>query len=501
MLSLCFASVALGNKLYDVDLPEEHMARFLRNNRAAAQQCAREPDCPFQRLLNSTDCWGYEADCKLEHRYFSASCPGDPEGWASNKSEQRRRFFEQGDFGYIAERRRKLTILCRPRDAGDSLLECTPHMELCRAKGIGFDFRRLLSLPEPVKYREDVLGPGLVGGRCRPDGRALKAEGDRKSPLQSWFAELEHFVELPAEEAEESRCDVVVKKPTVIMKLDATVNIYHHFCDFVNLYVSLHFNNTFHKDINILLWDTIPYRSNFAPMWRAFSSAEPTDLSPYRGKKVCFREVLFSFLPRMIFGLYYNMPLVPGCSGSGLFRAFNRHVLHRLKVRVEPPKADLVRITFLSRVNRHRKVLNEDQLVSAAESLPGVLVRKVNFTHSTDFLEQLSVTANTDILVGMHGAGLTHALFQPDWGVLFELYNCEDVACYRDLARLRGVRYVTWEAADKLWPLDQGEHPTLGAHAKFTDYRFDVEEFLRLLRPQVDRVRSAVAGRMHRDEL
>lgn len=32
------------------------------------------------------------------------------------------------------------------------------------------------------------------------------------------------------------------------------------------------------------------------------------------------------------------------------------------------------------------------------------------------------VTQNTDILIGMHGAGLTHLLFQPDWGVVFELY-------------------------------------------------------------------------------
>lgn len=37
------------------------------------------------------------------------------------------------------------------------------------------------------------------------------------------------------------------------------------------------------------------------------------------------------------------------------------------------------------------------------------------------FLDQLRFTHNTDIFIGMHGAGLTHLLFLPDWAVVFEL--------------------------------------------------------------------------------
>lgn len=29
-------------------------------------------------------------------------------------------------------------------------------------------------------------------------------------------------------------------------------------------------------------------------------------------------------------------------------------------------------------------------------------------------------------------------------------YNCEDPNCYKDLARLRGVKYFTWEDTSKL---------------------------------------------------
>lgn len=38
------------------------------------------------------------------------------------------------------------------------------------------------------------------------------------------------------------------------------------------------------------------------------------------------------------------------------------------------------------------------------------------------FLEQLRITHNSDIFIGMHGAGLTHLLFLPDWAVVFELW-------------------------------------------------------------------------------
>jgi hypothetical protein len=33
----------------------------------------------------------------------------------------------------------------------------------------------------------------------------------------------------------------------------------------------------------------------------------------------------------------------------------------------------------------------------------------------------LQISQNSDIFIGIHGAGLTHALFQPDWGVLMEM--------------------------------------------------------------------------------
>jgi len=94
----------------------------------------------------------------------------------------------------------------------------------------------------------------------------------------------------------------------------SAVNMYHHFCDFFNLYGSLHLNSShfevFSRDVNILIWETFKYHSAFEYAFKAFSKHPVNDLSMYRGKVVCFKSVVFPLLPRMIFGLYYNTPIV-----------------------------------------------------------------------------------------------------------------------------------------------------------------------------------------------
>lgn len=72
----------------------------------------------------------------------------------------------------------------------------------------------------------------------------------------------------------------------------------------------------------------------------------------------------------------------------------------------------------------------------------------------------------------------------------YDRYNCEDEHCYADLARLRGVHYSTWTDLTKLKPQDKGHHPDGGPHAKFTNYAFDADEFLRIVDSAADHVEN-----------
>ena len=201
--------------------------------------------------------------------------------------------------------------------------------------------------------------------------------------------------------------------------------MYHHFCDFFNLYASLHVNatqwDTFSTDVHILVWESYTYRSAFQDAWEAFTDHPIWDLKTFRGETVCFKNVVFPLLPRMIFGLYYNTPIIYGCENSGLFHAFSEHVLHRLKIPFHNRENRKIRITLLARDTKYRRILNEDELVEAIAENPNYEVEKVVYNREIGFKKQMEITRNSDVLIGIHGAGLTHLMFLPDWGAVFEL--------------------------------------------------------------------------------
>lgn len=90
--------------------------------------------------------------------------------------------------------------------------------------------------------------------------------------------------------------------------------MYHHFCDFLNLYASQHVNSSgasmFSKNIHILVWESFAYESAFSDTFQAFTMHPIWNLNTFRGQVVCFNDIILPLLPRMIFGLYYNTPLV-----------------------------------------------------------------------------------------------------------------------------------------------------------------------------------------------
>lgn len=508
---VCVAVVVLvpgllgDDRWLHLNLHPEHLPYVLANDPHLAEECRASDTCPFKKHLDRPACWGHEKGCGGGRSYSQPSCPGDARGWVKTKEEQVTTFFKQADFGYVKEQREQLKVYCQPQQQGDSWLECSNHLRFCRGRNIYMDFRPLLHRQEPVHYHMDVLDYGQVGGHCSLDQQLLKTNTDQISPLQSWGPELRHFVELGKQVHRGApMCDLWIEAPTYLMKIDATVNMYHHFCDFLNLYASQHLNTTHHsafsRDNKIIIWETLPYWSNFGAAFDAFTKNQLWNLNDVTGKRVCFKNVVFPLLPRMIFGLYYNTPIVWGCEGSGLFHAFSHHLLHRLGVATaEFGREDgRVHITLLSRDTKYRRVLNERQLIRALERNESYVVRRAEYTHKMDFRHQLLQDQWSDIFIGMHGAGLTHLLFLPDWAVVFELYNCGDANCYQDLARIRGVKYLTWRDPSKLTPEDEGHHPEGGAHQKFTNYHFDEDEFLALVGEAAEHVRSHISWlRLH----
>uniref|UniRef100_H3D0M6 EGF domain-specific O-linked N-acetylglucosamine transferase n=1 Tax=Tetraodon nigroviridis TaxID=99883 RepID=H3D0M6_TETNG len=491
-----------------ISLPLQHVPYFFNNNKKLAKQCRSDPFCPFKlqqdALQDLSVCWGYEKNCDPGKRFSYPVCIRADSGWTHSLETAREIFWKQADFGYVKERLSELKTLCKATKPGGSLLKCSTHTRFCKTTNLYLDLREPNRSHE--RYKEDFIERGELGGYCRLNKEALAAEGDHKSPLQSWLVSKHTRRDLDAGPVAQWITRLTTDQKILGILALSGVNMYHHFCDFVNLYISQHINNSFSSDINIVMWDTsfYEYGDLFSETWRAFSENDIIHLKTYDSKRVCFRDAFFSLLPRMRYGLFYNTPLISDCYSEGMFRAFSQHVLHRLNIPQDGPKDGRVRVTLLARSTEYRKILNQVELVNALKTVPHLKVNVVDFKYKdVPFLVQLKITHNSDIFIGMHGAGLTHLLFLPDWAVIFELYNCQDESCYRDLARLRGVRYVTWQKMNQVFPQDKGHHPTLGDHPKFTNYSFDVAEFVRLVLEAADYVTRHPEWRRQtpRDEL
>jgi len=98
-----------------------------------------------------------------------------------------------------------------------------------------------------------------------------------------------------------------------------------------------------------------------------------------------------------------------------------------------------------------RKIKNEEELVEAAKqhfSKHSILGVQIDLL---DMRDQLMMVAQTDILIGMHGAGLSHTLFLPRHAGLIELfptYWSTVNVHFKSMARWRSLHYRSWQNND-----------------------------------------------------
>ncbi|PAV77468.1 hypothetical protein WR25_26337 [Diploscapter pachys] len=480
----------------ELELPKKLLEYKIRNDEGLKKKCLEDSECSITpELLNNGRCWGFESTCAANSTYSAEfGLPKCRKNLPNPRTKQT--FYDQGDFGYLKERQ-LLSDICVSKEEGKTTLACSGQLRYCSGRNIFFDFRSFKAKGS-ARYRNDIIHSGEVGGNCEKFyPTAILANLQHKSYLQSWAFELEHFKSYDDFRVDKQNCDVIFERPTVIIKLDAAMNLYHHMCDFVNLYASQFINDTnFDRDIDIVWWDTADsgfVDTYFGAFWGVFSRRKPIELISLAGKKVCFKNFVLPLLARQYYGLFYNMPLTEGCHGSGLMQAFTEHSLFRLGIKQDGPFVpEKIRITILSRSTRYRKILNLDQLNHEISKLPNVELKIVDYNKDVPFLKQLEQTHNSDIFIGMHGSGLTHMLFLPNWAAVFEIYNCDDELCYLDLARLRSVKYWTWPK-DKIhlvFPESEGIHPQSGKpHRKFANYSFDPKLFGKIVKDMIEYVK------------
>jgi len=168
-------------------------------------------------------------------------------------------------------------------------------------------------------------------------------------------------------------------------------------------------------------------------------------LDEYRGKTVCFERALTSDR-----GIAETRP-ESGNLGRMLGfsrRYFSRDALERMAERVYAyagtriEQSPFLRVTYLKRpLPRALAPELEEMLLASIQTMRDVALRVEDFA-KLSFQEQIRVIGNTDVLISVHGNGLSHVLFLPPSAKVIEIFPpSTHTVDYRIFAEARGLDY------------------------------------------------------------
>ena len=136
------------------------------------------------------------------------------------------------------------------------------------------------------------------------------------------------------------------------------------------------------------------------------------------------------------------------CDRSDLLHTFSSRILEFYGTPIEQKGDDspLV-LTFIDRKEKRRLKDKESYIKKLTHKYPAIHIDMVDFA-DFPFADQLKIARRTDILVGVHGAGLTHGMFLPPGSAMVEILpGTLNHKGFRNLAKMLGHQYFSSHAA------------------------------------------------------
>ncbi|XP_047969143.1 beta-1,2-xylosyltransferase XYXT1-like isoform X1 [Salvia hispanica] len=258
-------------------------------------------------------------------------------------------------------------------------------------------------------------------------------------------------VKLAAEDdASVPKCDRLHSLPALLFSIGGFSG--NHFHDFADLLVPLFTTSfRFKRNVHFLATDYKPWwPGKFRPLLSRLTGSEILDID---------RENTTNCYGRLIAGLKFDSELVvaaDSASSSGASMLKFRQLLWKTYSlnRKKAIRGDArPRLMIVSR-KRTRILTNEDRISRAAEKL-GFEVVSAEGDHSTNLTKFAQLVNSCDVMVGVHGAGLTNMVFLPEKAVL--------------------VQIVPLGAIDVFAKLDFGD-PAAGMGIRYLDYKIGLKE-------------------------
>ena len=240
------------------------------------------------------------------------------------------------------------------------------------------------------------------------------------------------------------------KEFTIAVTRYEYANLYHTMTDWYNAFLMMQFFRHTPATTNILIIDSHPHGALDSVWSHLFNSTVRLSGLPKRTK---FRRLVWGIIG-------YNSPMTTYVSANPpLYEEFRSFFLDAYNIKSrETINCEKLTILFVWRHDYvahprnpkgfvSRKIANEVQLLKyVRKKFPNFVVKGIQID-LFDMHQQLEHIANTDILIGMHGAGLTHAVFLPNKSAIIELvpnYWPGIAEHFMSIATWRGLIYEQW---------------------------------------------------------
>lgn len=275
--------------------------------------------------------------------------------------------------------------------------------------------------------------------------------GKEGTHLNRWFSSLQNYTS--TKNAKKLKSLNTFSNVMVAVKRYEYANLYHTMTDWYNVFLVTKILDLSPKDVDILLFDNFPrghmdqtWEKLFGNIIKLYNTTKPVEVNTLIWNILGYESPLN----------YHGLLEVPYIESFRSFFLGQYSVNGKRLLKCESPSINFLwRRDYVAHAGNKRglvsrKVANEKELVEALKKhYPNANIDEYNFEKHT-FEEQLDIISRTDILISMHGAGLSHILFLPSHAGVVELFplywrKFPGMNHFEAFARWRHLKYSSWQ--------------------------------------------------------
>uniref|UniRef100_A0A7S0SZ26 EGF domain-specific O-linked N-acetylglucosamine transferase n=1 Tax=Chromulina nebulosa TaxID=96789 RepID=A0A7S0SZ26_9STRA len=338
----------------------------------------------------------------------------------------------------------------------NSQLNCYPyhqkHKQLdgrgpdmfCIANNFVIDFSKVIgkvpSSKQPLGSQYLSFHKGSLSGECKMTNKYKEHLFMPHQSLQMNSFEENYHIDSNIERYE---------TPLYLMARDEDCeNLFHSTADFMNAYLVISALQIDPKDLQVMLFDLHPDGPYIDLIKNAFSPNHPVIRhSHFQNKKILFNKIVFHLESPA--GLIFPKVSRPGplqCYSTSLFQNYRKFILKAFNLwDVSPPPIPTITLSLRKRTDKKnvgRILQNEDEIVSVLNQGNLIKVQVID-GGKMSFTDQIKLIRHTNILIGVHGAGLMMIMFAAEEAILIEMHpSYRQDRHFRHAARMTGKIYM-----------------------------------------------------------